>query len=325
MKKTLLFIFSAGLFSAQTTITKTFNDPVIGDVVNNVLVNGAVNNSSTGNNVIFNNSSLTAGSPAVANYVAPTTSEISTFPGTTIKMTGNGNTALYKSSTSKLEITGLVTSDVTLNFSTNNGTFIVYPMSFGQTENDIVGGTFTSVSAGVSGTFTGTIVITADATGTLLIGSKTYNNVLRIKSVQNLNLFVSGIPVGSANNTSYAYYDSLHKFPLLSTTNATITAQGNPQTTDVAQALNETFLSVSDVAKKDNIQIYPNPAKNFISVKGDVEKGSIVNVYSLDGKLVKSLPYTSENIDVSDLPVSSYFIEINKSKSSNWKSKLIKQ
>ncbi|QQV02110.1 MULTISPECIES: T9SS type A sorting domain-containing protein [Chryseobacterium] len=321
MKKHLLFMLSAGMFSAQTTITKAFHDPVIGDVVNNVNVNGTVNNSATGNNATFNNTGLTAGTVSVSNYVAPTASEISTFPGTTIKMTGNGSTAYYKATASKLEITGLVTPDATLNFITNNGTYISYPAAFGYSENDTAAGTFTSSSG--SGNFTGTIVITADAAGTLLIGSKTYSNVLRIKSVQNLNLTIFGFPVGSVSNTSYAYYDNLHKFPLLNTTTAVVTFQGNPQTTNVAQALSETFLSVSDVNLKEMMSIYPNPAKNFIRMKGDVPEGSVINIYSLEGKIVKTIRYKSGDIDISDLPLSSYFIEVSDSKKTE-KTKFIK-
>lgn len=314
-------MLSAGMFSAQTTITKAFHDPVIGDVVNNVNVNGTVNNSATGNNATFNNTGLTAGTASVSNYVAPTASEISTFPGTTIKMTGNGSTAYYKATASKLEITGLVTPDATLNFITNNGTYISYPAAFGYSENDTAAGTFTSSSG--SGNFTGTIAITADAAGTLLIGSKTYSNVLRIKSVQNLNLTIFGFPVGSVSNTSYAYYDNLHKFPLLNTTTAVVTFQGNPQTTNVAQALNETFLSVSDVNLKEKMSIYPNPAKNFIRMKGDVPEGSLISIYSLEGKIVKTIRYKSGDIDISDLPVSSYFVEVSDSKKTE-KTKFIK-
>ena len=62
MKKTLLsLIFGASFCMAQTTITKAFNDPIVGDVVNNVSINGTVDNSATGNNVTFQNSTLTQG------------------------------------------------------------------------------------------------------------------------------------------------------------------------------------------------------------------------------------------------------------------------
>lgn len=324
MKKILLFaIISTTAVSAQTTITKAFNDPLVGETINNVNVNGTVDNSATGNNVTFINSSLTQGSASVTTYSAPTASDISTFPGTTIKMTGNGSTVYYKQTATKLEITGLVTPDATLNFSTNNGTFITYPAAFGYSDSDTASGTF-SATAG-SGNFSGTINITGDAQGTLLIGVKTYTNVLRIKSVQNFNLTVFGFPVGTIVNTSYAYYDSTHKFPLLSTTNAVITVQGTPQTTNLAQALNETFLSTSDFIKKDAFKIYPNPAQDFIEFKGDLSQYSKANIYSLDGKLIKTSDLKSGKVQVSELPPSSYFIEVSGSKAPSESVKFIKK
>ncbi|MBD3903440.1 T9SS type A sorting domain-containing protein [Chryseobacterium sp. Ch-15] len=324
MKKTLLILISTtGFLSAQTTITKTFNDPTIGETVNNVNITGTVDNSATGNNVTFNNATLTAGTASSATYSAPTSSEISTFPGSTIKMTGGGSTAYYKQTATKLEITGLVTPDATLNFSTNNGTFIGYPASFGYSENDTASGTF-SATAG-SGNFSGTIAISADAAGTLLIGTKTYLNVLRIKSIQNFNLTVFGFPVGTVVNTTYAYYDNLHKAPLLSTTNAVITVQGTPQNTNIAQALNETFLAVSDLKLKEKLSIYPNPAQDFIQLKGNTSKDSKIKIYSLDGKLVKTTDLRSEKIEISELPPSSYFIEVSDSKTAKETTKFIKK
>jgi len=324
MKKILLsVIVSTTILQAQTTITKAFNDPLIGETINNVNVNGTVDNSATGNNVTFVNSSLTQGSASATTYSAPTASEVSTFPGTTIKMTGNGSTVYYKQTATKLEITGLVTPDATLNFSTNNGTFITYPAAFGYSESDTAAGTF-SATAG-SGNFSGTINITGDAQGTLLIGAKTYTNVLRIKSVQNFNLTVFGFSVGTIVNTSYAYYDSAHKFPLLSTTNAAITVQGTPQTTNLAQALNETFLSTSDFVRKDAFKIYPNPAQDFIEFKGDLSKYSKANIYSLDGKLIKTSDLKSGKVQVSELPPSSYFIEVSGNKAQPESIKFIKK
>lgn len=324
MKTTLFFLMtSTAVLSAQTTITKAFNDPVIGEVINNVNVNGTVDNSAIGANTTFSNSNLTQGSASITSYSAPTTAEISTFPGTTIKMTGGGSTVFYKQTASKLEITGLVTPDATLNFSANNGTFISYPAAFGYSESDAAAGTF-SATAG-SGNFSGTINITADASGTLLIGSKTYLNVLRIKSVQNFALSVFGIPVGSVVNTSYSYYDSLHKSPLLSTINAVITVQGTPQTTNSAQALNETFLGTSDFIKKDAFKIYPNPARDFIEFKGDFSNYLKANIYSLDGKLIKTSDLKSGKVQISDLSPSAYFIELSGNKTQSESVKFIKK
>lgn len=311
MKTSVFFLLATfSVCSAQTTITKAFNDPILGDVANNYNVNGTVDNSATGSNVTFSNGNLTQGSAASANYSTPTLTEISTYPGTTIKMVNGSNTIYFKATASKLEITGLITPDATLNFSTNNGTFISYPAAFGYSENDTAAGTFSSPS--VSGTFTGNITITADASGTLIVGTKTYTNILRIKSIQNFNLTVGGIPVGTATNTAYTYYDNTHKFPLLSSTTANINVPilGVNQNTVGAQALNETFLAVNDHAtKKESFKVYPNPAQDFIELKGDTGNYSSVSIYSLDGKLIKTSDVKSGKVQISELPTANYFIQ----------------
>lgn len=317
MKKTILLLWAGcGILSAQTTITKAFNDPVVGDAVNGYTVNGTVDNSATGNGVTFMNAGLTQGTASNTTYAAPTATEISTFPGSNIKMVATGNTILYKSSATKLEITGVVTPDATLNFSADNGTFITYPAAFGHSETDNARGTFSSTAA--SGLFKGTITTTADAYGTLLIGSKTYTNVIRIKSVQNFNLYASfdviySNPIGTIINTAYSYYDATHKFALLSSTNGNINVPllSINQTTNGAQALAEVYLAAIDTVKKESFRIYPNPAQDFIEFRGNTGKYSTAHVYTLDGRLIKTADITSGRIQVSELPQANYFIEIS--------------
>lgn len=326
--KTTLFLMLAtfSICSAQTTITKAFNDPNAGDAPNYFTVNGTIDNSPTGNNVTFNNSTVTQGSASPTTYSTPSSGEISTYPGSTLKMVGGGTTVLYKQSASLLEITGLITSDATLNFSTNNGTYIAYPYSFNSTTTDTASGTFTSSVA--NGNFSGTINITADAAGTLIIGSQTYPNVLRVKSIQSFNLTISGFPIGTITNTAYSYYNSSQKFPLLSYTSANINvpALSINQTTTGTQALGSAFLAVNDTfAKKESLKIYPNPAQDFIQFKGENKDYSTAKIYSLDGKLVKTSDLKSGKVQVSDLPSSSYFIEVSGKDNKTETSKFIKK
>lgn len=319
MKRILFSMLAAsGLCTAQTTITKAFNDPVAGETVNNVTINGTVDNSATGANTTFNNASLTQGAAATTTYSTPTTGDVTTFPDSTLKMVSSGNTFMYKQSTSKLEITGLITPDATLNLSANNGTFISYPAAFGYTETDQAQGTFTSTTA--NGLCKGTINVSADASGTLILGSSTYPNVLRIKSVQNFSLYLPNdttfmFPIGTIVNTAYSYYDSAHKFPLLSTTQVIINvplAGINNQTTNGAQALNLTTLSTGDLtARKEGLKIYPNPAQDFIEFKGKTENYSTAKIYSLDGKLIKTSDVKAGKVQVSELPPAAYFIEVS--------------
>lgn len=320
-----------GLCTAQTTITKAFNDPVAGETVNNLTVNGTVDNSTTGANVTFNNASLTLGSPFTATYSVPTAGEVTTFPGSTLKQVSSGATFMYKQSASKLEITGIIIPDATLNLSANNGTFISYPTAYGHTETDQAQGTFTSTAA--NGLCKGTINISADASGTLILGASTYSNVLRIKSIQNFNLHLPTdttflFPVGTLVITAYSYYDSTHKFPLLSTLQIVINAPLagiNNQTTNTAQALNTLNLSTKDLAIQEKLTVYPNPAQEFIELRG-TGNYTTAKIYTLDGRLVKISDLKSGKVQISDLPSASYFIEIaEKDNKESQTSKFIKK
>ncbi|PWN59881.1 T9SS type A sorting domain-containing protein [Chryseobacterium viscerum] len=311
----IIFIVGTNICLGQTTITKSFNDPSVGDVINNYNINGTVDNSATGMNTTFNNSALTAGASSITNYATPTVSEIAAFPGSNIKMNNTGNTILYKSTASKLEITGAITADATLNFSADNGTFITYPASYGHSETDNARGTFSSSSG--SGLFKGTVTTTADASGTLLIGTKTYMNVLRLKSVQNLNLYQSTdtsylFSIGNVTSTTYLYYDNLHKFPLLNSTqgNITIPILSINQTTSNAQALDETFLAVNEQIKNDFFYVFPNPAEDFIIINSTKSRNyTAYKIYSMEGKMINSGKIEEGKIQISYLVPGMYAIE----------------
>ncbi|WP_312507699.1 T9SS type A sorting domain-containing protein [Chryseobacterium culicis] len=317
MKKSVLFLLGASaMLSAQITLTKTANDPVSGDVINYNQLNGSVDNSATGANVTFSNGSLTMGASSQTTYSVPTSAEITTFPGSTIKMVDGATTIYYKATATKLEITGIVNPQATLNFNVDNGTYNNYPTTYGPAQNDTAKGTFSSSVA--NGLFSGTLATQADAYGTLIIGNKTYNNVLRVKYTQSFNLYSSfdviySNPIGTVTNTAYAYYDASHRYALLSTSSGNISVPllGINQSTSSAQALSETFLAVNNAVKKENLVVYPNPAKDFIGFKGNTDNYSKANIYSLDGKLVKTAEVKSGNIQISDLPPASYFIEMS--------------
>ncbi|MEJ5106869.1 T9SS type A sorting domain-containing protein [Chryseobacterium sp. MYb328] len=317
MKKSILFLLGASaMLSAQITLTKASHDPILNDVVDNKIITGTVDNSATGANATFSNNGLTLGAPALVSYLPPAASEITTFPGTNIKMFEGTTSILYKASPTKLEITGIVNPQVTLNLSMDNGTYMTYPITYGPAQNDTAKGTFSSTL--INGICVGTTSTEADAYGTLILGGHTYNNILRVKFIQNFNLYsvldiTFSNPLGSVTNTAYSYYDASHRYPLLSSTtvNLSVPALSINQTTTSSLALTIATLAAHEVNKKESFSIYPNPAQDFIGFKGNTENYSKANIYSLDGKLIKTADMNSGNIQISDLPPASYFIEVS--------------
>ncbi|MEO5776386.1 MAG: T9SS type A sorting domain-containing protein [Flavobacterium sp.] len=170
-----------------------------------------------GTNQTWNFGSLLSVGTSVYTYVAPTVSETTTYPGTTnviVTNTTEGTTTttgrMFTKNTAgnTLSITGLNGTDLNINFSTNNATLGVFPMAYGYTNTDSnVAGTYDYTT--YSGTFTGTLVTTVDATGTLNLIDFGYSaNVTRLKTV--LTLSLNSFPfsnVGTVTQTSYSYYD----------------------------------------------------------------------------------------------------------------------
>lgn len=303
--------------SAQTTITKSNNDYLPGNTISSRNVVGTPDNSAAGANVTFDNSMLTDGSAVMAQVSTPSASDLSTFPGTTVKFDdGNGNLFYYKSTATQLEITGATVSGAVLNFSADNALFLKFPTAFGDTYNDTARGTFSNGL--VNGLFKGNITTTADASGTLLLGSDVYANVLRVKTVQNYNLYQSTdtnyiLAIGSLVSTIYTYYDSTHRYPLFTATTATISVPilGINQTSTAAIAQNTSALATAQAGGKNTVTVYPNPVKDIIYYSGAAKGYQNATVYTMEGKIVRRIGITSGKSDISGLATGMYILKLS--------------
>ena len=149
-------------------------------------------------------------------YVAPTTSESSTYPGTTNVIVSTSIAATGKMYTkaagTTVSITGLDSAGLNINFNggiggSGNATLGAFPMvyPFTNTDNNVSGN---YVYGANSGTFSGTLTTTVDGYGVLNLPDYGYSgNVTRLKTVLSVTLYLSIFPVGTASQTTYAYYE----------------------------------------------------------------------------------------------------------------------
>ena len=153
-------------------------------------------------------------------YGAPTAAEATTYPGTNTVITTTsvqGATTTIgkmftKNVTSTVSITGLDSSGLNINFNggtsgSGNATLGAFPMvyPFTNTDNNVSGNYVYGTN---SGTFSGTLTTTVDAYGVLNLPDYGYTgNVTRLKTVLSVTLYQSIFPVGTASQTTYAYYD----------------------------------------------------------------------------------------------------------------------
>lgn len=175
-----------------------------------------LNHSPSGVNQTWSFGSLLSLGTAVYTYVAPSTAETTTYPGTNtviVTTSTQGTTVstarmFTKNAANTISITGLTGTDLNINFITNNATLGLFPMIYGFTNTDSnVAGNYTSGTN--SGTFTGTLITTVDAHGTLNLTDYGFTaNVTRLKTVLNISLnFGFFTNIGTVTQTSYSYYD----------------------------------------------------------------------------------------------------------------------
>ena len=318
MKKIYFTLLAAAAVSMNAqTLTKATHDYIIGNTINGVNFNGTPDNSATGSSVTFNNNSLSTGSSITGQITAPTAADLLNFPGTTVKQdVGNGLKFLFKSSATMLEITGIVLGPANLNFVADNAHYLTFPTNFGDSNVDTARGTLTNGTD--YGLFKGTATTNADATGTLLLSGQTYNNVIRVKTVQSYSIYANtdltySSPAGTYVSTFYIYYDTSNRYALFATGNYNVNVPflGLSQILNTAVGQANPVLASQNTAVKNKLQVYPNPVNDYLFVAGDLSRYSDVQVISMDGKLVKSASVIDGKINVSKLQAGNYILQLS--------------
>ncbi len=252
----------------------------------------------------------------------PTPADLSNFPGTTRILTGTNSVGIVPTvSTAYLSgdaaFVGLSAGNGLELHYTDNATIGSFPLSYGYTNTDAIAGTFTYTT--YSGTFTGSIVSSVDAYGTLNYGNGadlTAMNVTRLKIVQNLNLdyFPLGT-VGTVTMTNYYYYyngpDPMQQdFPnfVSSETAANIPLLSIDQDITTIEVGIPAFLGTPQFGR-ESVSIAPNPVSDVLSIHvNDNIAIQSVTITDVNGRVISKSNET--NFDVSKLAKGVYFARI---------------
>jgi hypothetical protein len=195
-----------------------------------------------------------------------------------------------------------------------------FPMSLGSTFNDSIYGEC-EIYSQLFDTYGGATV-TADGTGTLLLGDSTYTNVIRVKLLEELvvdSTFI-GFPLndwvtGTVTRTMYSYFDfSTSNMPLF--LHGTIAVATNVVTGEYKAVYSVVDLSWLDASFGEEtieaINIYPNPAEKEINITStDVDELMVVNTLGQTVTLITK-PNATETVDVSNLESGIYFVKVKK-------------
>ena len=328
MKTTFLFFlfFFSSLNFAQTPIDSYFgSDKAVYDIVDSSTTLDQVN---SGANLVWNFDSLVKIGQSDDTVSTPLTSELTSYPNSTKKVTINSllfstsatsSSEIFSSKIANVEsITALKNNDLELNYKTNNAKLGTFPMNFGNTTTDATAGTY--VYGMYLGTFTGTIVTSFDAYGTLVmndIGNGIFNDTAsRLKTVQNISLNYGVLTnVGTITQTTYSYFNTtLNSSNSLILRNVTtvvcVPLLGINQTVTQTERFNTMNLSVNEptlVLKQ--IQITPNPAEDELHITSK-EKIESVRISDSNGRLIINSNYTENFLNVSYLEKGIYFAAI---------------
>ncbi len=162
-----------------------------------------------------------------------------------------------------------------------------YPMSIGTATTATVGGSLTA--AGMSGTFTGSSSLSADATGTLTLPGRTYTDILRVVISQTLNATLS-IGPGTVSQLTYNYYSAAAPLvPVLSIATSTLqsTIGGTSSQTLVTIFKDYVTVGINEAQPANTeLSVFPNPSSSFVNFNTTNIEATKVIAYDLTGKMV---------------------------------------
>jgi len=198
-----------------------------------------------------------------------------------------------------------------------------FPMGFGTTDyTDVIDGHLKATVDGFGEqtiVVTGTAVIKADGSGTLKLGSTTFTNVLRIKTIEVLDgnvpailpLFAGG-PV-NITRTSYAYYHlATSRLPIFlhGKLNSVIPTQPDVEEINVWSSVNLAAYATIEDGEIVKTSIFPNPATDVVTIESI--NATSINIFNTVGKLVysKLTPTSIETVNTSNFTTGIYIVEV---------------
>lgn len=125
------------------------------------------------------------------------------------------------------------------------------------------------------------------------------------------NLYACATTANGSMFMNYMDYVNDNKMAMFTNNQKTITQ--NTMAGPRASLLNSNacaLLAVDDVGKSNAINVFPNPAVNYISIASPLININEVEIFATDGKLVKKAKVKNETdkIDVKQLPLGTYYV-----------------
>lgn len=317
-----LLFFAATQLMAQPTFNASAI-PNVGTSVTSIEVPpSSINLTTTGANSNWNFSSIpTGGASSTGAYISPAgQAGVSNFPTANMAQIsessgGNQGVAYFQRDNNGLGLVGLYTfqqgNEIVIKY---NSRLELYraPFTFNSNYNaPITGVTETS---GLSFPRNGTQSMVCDGYGTLTTPFGTFNDILRIKILQDYSDDIFGTEFDYLADITVWLRVSTGEFIL---THTSFTAQGQ---TSLSANLSSVTVGVEELFGSDDLKIFPQPANDLLNltIQSDKSQQVTLSISDLTGKKVinnTNLQLMSgeqtHNLDLSLLPSGLYLLSLN--------------
>ncbi len=320
MKIIYLLIFSlfltSNILNAQLTLTKAFNEAVIGDInIRKGRDSAGVIPKNTGVNQVWNFSTLITNTVTeIASYTTVASAASGTaYPAATMtEFDAVNSNDFIKITATTYEFLGTNNPSTALNY-TNSAIFATWPVSMGYSGSDVFAGSAAITT--LTGTAIGNIATNATGTGTLqLPGGLNFTNVLQVQLTTTLNLnLAGGATTATVVGRQYMYYHGSQKFPILTVNYNRASGAFSYFTVDIL-VNNMVLTGIKETLLNNDFNIYPNPSNGSFTIKSlRNNSGSNIEVINLLGEIVYTENIYSENqtLDLNQLKNGIYALKIS--------------
>ena len=321
MKKIYLLMIVLAIacsMDAQVTLTKAFNEPILGNVNTKQLYDSVgLVPKNIGANQVWDFSAFTIkSSTETSNYIAPTSAPNgASYTGVTfVESYGSGNYFYMKVTATRYELVGVQNPNFKLNLSSNTATEFMWPITMGYSLSDAFSGTASANN--MNGSVSGNASTLGCGTGTLILpGGMSYTGVLQVKmSLTAHASFLFGLQTVDLKVLQYIYYAANNKFPLLTALYTDVTGAYTSKSADIK--VNSAIVGIHDLNVDDTFTIFPNPAKNYfnVSLYNVTNANCTVEIINTMGQTIQLINLgndvdISKDISISSLPVGIYFVK----------------
>ena len=202
-------------------------------------------------------------------------------------------------------------------FYTDKREIMKFPITYNDVFSETFSGTATETTnfpfeAEFTYSISGTISISADGYGTLMLPDTTVNDVLFIRTIYEYTDSSAGEYHEITDTISY-WYDTIQSSPLVTSYISYINGNEDLRATYLIkefEVYNNNQVSTADL-ELNTLSVYPNPANDFVIVENIEDNSQPIDIYDLRGVRVKTAFSIDgkAKIDIANLSSGVYFIK----------------